>query len=152
MSIEGDIKSTVKLQEKEKTVINLLYTYNWLKERSITFYKQHDLSSEQYNVLRILRGQHPNPSSISNIRSRMVEKMADVSRMIERMKTKELIKKDKMDGDKRNASISITSKGLDLLKNLDPIFSTMIAELNDLTNEESEQLNLLLDKFRTKSE
>ena len=150
MSIERDIKSTKKLQEKEKTVINLLYTYNWLKERNLAFYKQYDLSSEQYNVLRILRGQKGNPANLSTIQERMLNKMSNTTRLVDKLITKGLVTRQTCKTNRRKIEIYITKKGLNLLSKLDPIVKDNNSIITkNLKSKELETLNNLLDKLRT---
>ncbi len=150
MSIEREIKSTIKLQEKEKTVINLLYTYNWLKERSLAFYKQYDLSSEQYNVLRILRGQKGNPANLGTIQERMLNKMSNTTRLVDKLINKGLVTRETCITNRRKIEIYITKKGLDLLSKLDPIVRDNNSILTkNLKSKELEILNNLLDKLRT---
>ena len=149
MSIEEDIKSTVKLQNNQKTVINLVYTSNWLKEKSKVFYKDHDISSEQYNVLRILRGQKGNPANLSTIQERMLNKMSNTTRLIDKLIKKELVTRQNCESNRRKIEIYITKKGLTLLAELDSIVDANNKELTkNLNTNELEILNTLLDKLR----
>jgi len=150
MSIEEDIRSTVKLKITEKTVINLLYTSNWLKEKSKTFYKDFDLSSEQYNVLRILRGQKGNPANLSTIQERMLNKMSNTTRLIDKLLKKELVTRHSCETNRRKIEIYITKKGLILLESLDAQVDSNSTEITKSLNaNELESLNKLLDKLRT---
>jgi DNA-binding MarR family transcriptional regulator len=149
MSIEEDIKSTVKLQNNQKTVINLVYTSNWLKEKSKVFYKDYDISSEQYNVLRILRGQKRNPANLSTIQERMLNKMSNTTRLIDKLIKKELVTRQNCESNRRKIEIYITKKGLTLLAELDSIVDANNKELTkNLNTNELEILNTLLDKLR----
>jgi len=149
MSIEEDIKSSVKLDEKQKTVINLLYTNNWLKEKSIAYFKDHDLSPEQYNVLRILRGQKGNPANLSTIQERMINKMSNTTRLIDKLLKKELVTRRTCTSNRRKIEIFITEKGLILLKALDiKVNSSNIEITKNLNILELTTLNNLLDKLR----
>jgi len=149
MSIEDDIKSTVKLEVRTKTVINLAYTSNWLKEKSMSFFKDSDLSAEQYNVLRILRGQKGNPANLSTIQERMLNKMSNTTRLIDKLIKKELVTRQSCESNRRKIEIYITKTGLDLLAHLDTVVTQSNNDITKkLTNEELETLNTLLDKLR----
>ena len=150
MSIEDDIKSTVKLDVRTKTVINLAYTSNWLKEKSMSFFKDCDLSAEQYNVLRILRGQKGNPANLSTIQARMLNKMSNTTRLIDKLIIKELVTRQSCESNRRKIEIYITKKGLDLLEKLDSLVTNSNEAITKkLNKEELETLNTLLDKLRT---
>ncbi len=149
MSIEEDIKSTIKLQKNQKTVINLLYTSNWMKEKSFSFFKDCDLSSEQYNVLRILRGQKGNPANLSTIQERMLNKMSNTTRLVDKLIKKELVTRQSCESNRRKIEIYITKKGLNLLAKLDSIVDANNLEITkNLNPNELETLNKLLDKLR----
>ncbi|OUR94281.1 MarR family transcriptional regulator [Flavobacteriales bacterium 34_180_T64] len=149
MSIEDDIKSTIKLKEDQKTMINLLYTSNWLKEKSMGFFKDSDLTSEQYNVLRILRGQKGNPANLSTIQERMLNKMSNTTRLIDKLIKKELVTRQTCESNRRKIEIYITNKGLKLLADLDSVVDDNNKELTkNLNTSELETLNKLLDKLR----
>lgn len=149
MSIEGDIKSTVKLIEDQKTMINLLYTSNWLKEKSTMLFKASDLTSEQYNVLRILRGQKGNPANLSTIQERMLNKMSNTTRLIDKLIKKELVTRQTCESNRRKIEIYITKKGLVLLAELDAVVDANNKKLTkNLNTRELKTLNMLLDKLR----
>jgi DNA-binding MarR family transcriptional regulator len=150
MSIESDIKSTIKLDERQKTVINLVYTSNWLKEQTSSFFKSYDLSAEQYNVLRILRGQRGNPANLSTIQERMLNKMSNTTRLIDKLLKKDLVTRDTCPSNRRKVEILITQKGLDLLSELDLVVTKSNEHITQsLSLSELETLNHLLDKLRT---
>lgn len=128
--------------------VNILYTYNWLTESLKQLVEPYDITMQQYNVLRILRGNHPEPLSTLEIRHRMLDKMSDVSRIVDRMIAKDLASKGVCPTDKRLVDVQITSKGISLLKKLKKLESEMDQQLTGLTPEEAKQLSLLLDKLR----
>lgn len=129
-------------------MINLLFTYGWAIEKIKDFLSQEDITHQQYNILRILRGAHPKPLSTLQIRERMLDKMSDTSRIVDRMVLKELVEKRVCSKDKRLVDITITQKGQDLLKRLDESSAKMDAVMENLSENEAEQLSSLLDKLR----
>ena len=130
-------------------MINLLFTYGWAIEKIKNFLSQEDITHQQYNILRILRGSHPKPLSTLQIRERMLDKMSDTSRIVDRLVLKELVEKRICLKDKRLVDVTITEKGLDLLKRLDGAAEEMDAVMNNITEKEAEELNSLLDRLRS---
>ncbi len=129
-------------------MINLLYTTNWLNAKYDSFFKDSGITIQQYNVLRILRGQHPNPSSIKLIKDRMLDRMSDASRIVDKLNTKKLLVRKECPNDRRSVDVIITDKGLELLKSLDYIDETSKKIFKSLTLKEINELNHLLDKLR----
>jgi len=148
MRIEDEIKQRNFKNERQKVSINLLYTSNWLINKHKQFFKKHDITTQQYNVLRILRGQHPQSISTSEIKRRMLDKNSDVSRIVDRLTTKELVNKTTCPDDRRLVDVIISDTGLSLLTHMDP----EVEQLNkyiSLSDEEAKKLNTLLDKLRS---
>ena len=129
-------------------MINLLYSYGWVIEQIKTFVANEDITHQQYNILRILRGSAPKPLSTLQIRERMLDKMSDTSRIVDRLVTKELVKKCTCVSDKRLVDVTISEKGQLLLAKLDADSDHIDKVMNNLTEEEAEQLSNLLDKLR----
>jgi DNA-binding MarR family transcriptional regulator len=129
-------------------MINIMFTYGWILERIKMFLEKEDITHQQYNILRILRGSAPDPLSTLQIRERMIDKMSDTSRIVDRLIVKELVKKTTCPKDKRLVDVIITEKGQKLLKKLDAESDQMDQIMNQLTEKEGETLNLLLDKLR----
>lgn len=148
MSIEKDIQQTKFRNEYHKTVVNLIYTYNWITEKTKQFFDKGDITSQQYNILRILRGAGK-PLSTLQIRQRMLDKMSDTSRIVDRLVKKELVQKVICKTDRRLVDVTITDTGLQLLDKLDSYNEQMDAMLGSLTEEEAKMLNDLLDKIRS---
>ena len=148
MSLETDIQQTRFRSEYQKTVINLVYTYNWVSEQNKKFFERDDITSQQFNILRILRGAGK-PLSTLQIRQRMLDKMSDTSRIVDRLIKKGLVKKVICKSDRRLVDVSISEQGLELLEKLDLSSDEMDAILKKLSIEEAEQLNVLLDKIRS---
>lgn len=147
MSLEKDIHQSNFRSEHQKLRVNLIFTYNWVMEGARKFYDQADLTPQQYNILRILRGA-AKPLSTLQIRQRMLDKMSDTSRIVDRLIKKDLVKKVVCETDRRLVDVTITDKGKHLLSTLDETMTEMDEQLNGLTIEESKTLNDLLDKLR----
>ena len=147
MSIEKDISQRKFKTEYQKVMVNLIFTHNWMMERMKQFFEQADLTPQQFNILRILRGAGQ-PLSTLQIRQRMLDKMSDTSRIVDRLIKKGLAKKVVCKSDRRLVDVSITEKGLKLLEKLDDTQSDLDAIVNNLNEVDAKQLNKLLDKIR----
>src|SRR4051812_18512275 len=119
MRLEDEIKQKEFSSEYHKGIINLMFTFSWLDDHSREFFKKFGLTPQQFNILRILRGQHPNPCTINLLKDRMLDKICDASRMIERLRKKELVERKVSLNDRRSVDIIVTKKGIDLLKKID---------------------------------
>ena len=148
MKLEEEIQQEKFRNEAQKLAINLTYTNCWLNTLYHSFLKSSDITVQQFNVLRILRGQHPNPCSIKLIKERMLDRMSDASRIVDKLKSKELLNRRECPVDRRSVDIVITEKGLNLLKSLDVIDENFKATFSALTPKEMTTLNNLLDKLR----
>lgn len=148
MKLEDEIHQKKFSSEYQKLTINLIFTNNWLNSRHADYFKNSDITIQQYNVLRILRGQFPNPSSVKLIKERMLDKMSDASRIIDKLKIKKLVVRKECPMDRRSVDILITEKGLELLKSLDAVDEAPKELFKSLTISEIKTLNDLLDKLR----
>lgn len=148
MGISEEIKQSKFTSERQKAAINLFYTSNWLSEKLRVFLSNEDLTPQQFNVLRILRGSNPEPLSTLQIRERMLDKMSDTSRIVDRLVKKELVQKGTCKADKRLVDINITENGLELLSRLDENSEDLDNHLGGISEEEAETLSNLLDKVR----
>jgi DNA-binding MarR family transcriptional regulator len=148
MSIEKDIQQSKFRNEYHKTVVNLIFTYNWITEKTKQFFDKGDITSQQYNILRILRGAGK-PLSTLQIRQRMLDKMSDTSRIVDRLVKKELVQKVICKTDRRLVDVTITDTGLQLLDKLDSYNEQMDAMLGNLSEDDAKMLNQLLDKIRS---
>ncbi len=148
MGIEKDIYQQKFRNDHQRVYINLFYTYGWLMEKIKQILGASDITPQQYNILRILRGSHPTPLSTLKIRERLLDKMSDTSRIVDRLLIKKLVVKKSNRLDKRLVDISITEQGLSLLLMLDERDKEMDSIVNNLSNEEAIQLSVLLDKIR----
>ena len=151
MSIEKDLKQRVFRNEYSKVILNIMFTNNYLVNTMNEVFKNFDITRQQYNVLRILRGQYPHHASINLIRDRMLDKMSDASRIVERLRIKELIYRKECVEDKRSVEVTISEKGLELLKKMDHEVNQTDNLVSNLTLQEARILNELLDKIRENS-
>ncbi|MCC6290017.1 MAG: MarR family transcriptional regulator [Chitinophagaceae bacterium] len=149
MSLEKDIKQAKFRNEHHKVTINLIYTYNWMMERQKAFFDLENITPQQFNILRILRGSFPKPISTLQIRERMLDKMSDTSRIVDRLVLKGLANKKTSAADKRLVDISITELGKEVLERLDQKHDKIDAILDKLSEEDAKFLNILLDKIRS---
>ena len=143
------LMSDVVLPLSKEVVLNLLCTSNYVSEKYTTFFKNHEITGPQYNVLRILRGQKGCPANLSTIQERMVHKNSNAGRLIDKLLLKGLVERNTCKENRRKIEVVITKKGLDLLSIIDPkldkLEKTSIGKLSD---EEATLLNNLLEKLR----
>ncbi len=147
MKIEEEIKQPKFINAHQKAVINLLYTANWMQHKQQEIFKPFNITAQQFNIMRILRGQHPKSTSATEIKSRMLDKNSDVSRLLDRLSAKNIITKKPHEKDKRAADVNLSEKGLVLLKEIDKK-QHQIDQILLLSEEEALQLSEMLDKGR----
>lgn len=147
MSLENELQQKFR-NEPQKAILNILYTSYFIQDRMNTLFKQFDITRQQYNVLRILRGQHPGHASVNLIRERMLDKMSDASRIVERLRLKGMVIRKNAEKDKRAVEVTITDVGLDLLREMERPVEEFDFLLRNLSEDETRQLNTLLDKIR----
>jgi DNA-binding MarR family transcriptional regulator len=148
MGIEQDIQQASFRNEFQKMGINLLFTANWLNEQIGKILSEEGVTQQQYNILRILRGS-ATPLSTLKIRERMLDKMSDTSRIVDRLIAKELVVKNTCEKDKRLVDITLSPKGLDLVDQLDQFNDRIDALLKGINESEAQTMNQILDKIRT---
>ena len=149
MKIEHVLKSTVPMDNSKKIIMNIISTQNVITENFNEILKPYDISSEQFNVLRILRGQKGNPANMCVIQERMLAKTSNTTRLVDKLLLKELVTREVCPENRRKIEVLITPKGLNLLEELEP--KVKLHELSfskNLSEEEIMQLNELLEKFR----
>ncbi|MEL7001924.1 MAG: MarR family transcriptional regulator [Bacteroidota bacterium] len=134
--------------EHHKLRVNLMYTYGWMKSRIKIYLDQFDLTQQQFNVLRILRGNYPEPLTTRVITERMIDLNADTSRVVDRLISKELARKVPCYKDKRLVHVHITDNGLDLLEKMDEKVDQLDGITSKLSDEKAKVLNDLLDELR----
>lgn len=148
MSLEHDIQQKTFRSEYHKALLNIIYTNNILLNESNKFFKHYSITRQQYNVLRILRGQHPGGVTVQLIRERMLDKMSDASRIVERLRFKGMVTRELSTKDKRTVNIAITQDGIGLLESMESCIDDLERGIRNLTEQEARQLNALLDKIR----
>ncbi len=148
MEIEKEIVSNKFEDNHQKAVVNLIYTYGWLTNHLRQRLNKHKITLQQYNILRILRGSHPRPATINLLKERMLDKMSDASRIVERLVQKQLVQRCVNEKDRRAVDILITEKGLSTLKKMDAEMSSKDILKDNITDKEAAQLSSLLDKMR----
>lgn len=134
--------------EHHKVALNILCTASWLHSSDASRLKKHSVTPEQYNVLRILRGSHPNKLMLAEITNRMIDKSSNATRLVEKLRQKGLVKREVCEMNRRQVDISITDKGLTLMKSIDAEEHKWIETLKNISKSEAAELNKLLDKLR----
>lgn len=147
MKIEDAINQRKFESPLHKAIINLLYTYNWLSDKQQATFQQFDVTLQQYNVLRILRGQHPNAVSVGDVKAVMLDKNPDLTRLCDRLVKKKLVKRELNVENRRQVLLKILPLGLDLLKKMEPSMKVAMSSMK-LTDTQAQQLSDLLDKIR----
>jgi MarR family transcriptional regulator, 2-MHQ and catechol-resistance regulon repressor len=148
MGIEKDIQQAKFRNVYQKAAINLIYTLGWMRDKTKDIFDSEQITPQQFNILRILRGSFPNPLSTLQIRERMLEKMSDTSRIVDRLITKGFVKKVVCKKDRRLVDVIITDKGKKLLERLDEKQNEIDGVMGNLSENEAVTLSDLLDKIR----
>jgi DNA-binding MarR family transcriptional regulator len=148
MKIEEEIKQMRFRNPHQKAIINLIFTYNVLSSRMQDTLRSENITMQQFNILRILRGQYPNPATNNMVKERLLDKNSDVTRIIDRLIREGLVSRVNCEQDRRRVDITITDKGLNLLEKLDAKNDEMDALVHGLSESEAELVSDLLDKMR----
>jgi DNA-binding MarR family transcriptional regulator len=152
MGIENDIQQAKFRSPHQKAAINLIYTVSWMRDKTKAIFEAEDVTSQQFNILRILRGSYPQPLSTLQIRERMLEKMSDTSRIVDRLSANGLFKKLVCKNDRRLVDVVISDKGKKLLERLDARQDEIDGVLKNLSEKDANILSDLLDKLRDGAE
>ena len=148
MNVEAAIKTEKQIPLKRRTVIHMLLVYNKINERLTKALKPYQVSLQQFNVLRILRGQKGEPANLSTLNERMISKMSNTSRLVDKLLYKGLVKRFICASNRRKVEITITPKGESVLLEMDKVIENAENELvSDFSSEDLEKLNSLLNKF-----
>jgi DNA-binding MarR family transcriptional regulator len=148
MRIDDEIQSSKFEDSYHKLVINITYTDGWLGNLFRCKFEKHNLTQQQFNILRILRGQYPNPATINLLKERMIDKMSDASRIVDRLVQKGFVSRCTNNKDRRAVDIRISDTGLEILNTMDGEFRAKDYLQKNLTEDEAAQLSDLLDKLR----
>lgn len=148
MKLEDEIKQPSFKSQQQKLAINLLFTTNWLNYKYSSFFKTSGITTQQFNVLRILRGQFPNACSLKLIKERMLDQMSDASRIVDKLVLKGFVKRAQCPKDRRSVNLIISETGLELLSSLDFIDTETKQLFKNLSESEVQTLNELLDRLR----
>lgn len=148
MTIELQIKQKTFESNTEKAIVNIAFTHSYFSTKINGVLKKHNISSQQFNVLRIIKGQHPRPVSIGDITTRMIDKMSNTSRLIRRLEKKDLVKRVNSPFDGRQIDVFLTLRGLQILDKLNVLVDNVVKDHSHLNKEELIKLNYLLDKIR----
>jgi DNA-binding MarR family transcriptional regulator len=149
MNLEKEIHQTAPfISEFHKMAVNILFTASWLDRRHTQNLKPFGITPQQFNILRILRGQHPKPAGINMLIERMIDKSSNASRLVDRLAAKGLVHKQVNHTDKRAVDVIITAAGLDVLGKIDADRMILEKWLHNITEEEAGELNRILDKLR----
>jgi DNA-binding MarR family transcriptional regulator len=149
MKLEDEIQQFTFKSEYHKMAINILFTSKWLEQRNACVLKPFGISGQQFNILRILRGQHPKCATMSTLQERMLDKMSNASRLVEKLRTKGLVDRTLDDNDRRQVRVTITEDGLKVLQEIDLKMQNQENSFSSISFEEAKMINDLLDKLRT---
>lgn len=152
MKLEEAIQQKKFSSEYHKLALNLIYTVGWMSSQQERLFKQYDISSQQYNILRILRGQYPNPAPMQLLANRMIDKNSNATRLVDKLLLKQLVERIACPTDRRVIHILITRKGQSLLKQLDQPVAEMENLFKGINKKEAAVLNEHLDRIRTHHE
>lgn len=148
MKLEDEIHQRRFKSEYHKLAVNILYTHGWLVSHLTATLKPRGLTIAQYNILRILRGQSPEPATISLLQERMLDKMSDTSRLVERLRTKKLVERTADTADRRRVAVRITEEGLSLLREIGDFEEMMEPLFADFDEQRAAAVNDALDDLR----
>ena len=150
MVIEETLKISKRLPERKRALLNLLYTGNWVSDEIAKVLKPFDITPQQFNVLRILKGRQGEACSLQTIQERMISKMSNTTRLVDKLIKKEFVKRTQCETNRRKVDIVITPKGLLALDEISEVVDQSEARMTDqLSTSELEDLNALLNKLRT---
>jgi len=149
MKIEQEIHQKAFKDEFTKAQINLMFTASWMDQRTNSAIKKFRISWQQFNILRILKGMHPEPASVKLLTERMIDKMSNASRLVEKLKKKGLVYRMECPTDRRKVNVGITETGLDLVRKATEAVDGQVREcFKTFSKEDAVVLNGLLDKLR----
>jgi len=148
MKIEEEIKQKKFESNYQKAHLNIMFTANWLMDKSKLLFKGFGITLQQYNVLRILKGKHPGCCAAGDIKEVMLDKSPDLTRLIDRLMEKGFVTRGVCEENRRKLDIAITDKGLTLIKEINPKLKVQFEQIRKITDKEAIELNRILDKMR----
>ncbi len=149
MKLEEEIQQSKFKDEYHKLGVNIIYSASWMSTMHLQILKNFNLSVQQFNILRILKGRHPEPATVKLLTERMIDKMSNASRLVEKLKQKGFVERTSCPKDRRQVDIAITEEGVKVVNQASKILGSEIQNtLSVLTKKEAKQLNDLLDKMR----
>ena len=148
MEIEKEIQNNKFTDSYQKASVNIIFTYNWLNSFIKAELNKSKITPQQFNILRILRGQHPKPATVNIIKERMLDKMSDASRIVDRLVSKNLVTRTVCESDRRAVDILISDKGLALLNGIKLEEAMAVKFKENISESDAERLSDLLDTFR----
>jgi DNA-binding MarR family transcriptional regulator len=148
MELEKEIHQNKFQSEQQKLLLNIIFTASWFNLKNTQRLKPYGISPQQYNILRILRGQYPNSATVTLLTERMLDKNSNASRLVEKLRLKQLLDRCECPEDRRAVNVRITDKGLALLNKLDEKDNQMEKHLSNVSDEEATLVNRILDKLR----
>jgi DNA-binding MarR family transcriptional regulator len=150
MLIEDELKISKQLPECKRTLLNVMFTSNWITDEITSVLKPFDISTQQFNVLRILKGMNPKPCALQTIQNRMISKMSNTTRLVDKLITKGFVERQQCETNRRKVDITITPKGIDALLDINKaVDEAESAMTKKLSNEDLKHLNTLLNTIRT---
>ena len=148
MKLEEEIKQKSFKSPYNRMMVNIIFTGNYLHKQLQIKLRPFKISPQQYNVLSILRGQHPSPCSLGEVQSRMLDRMSNATRLVDKLLNKELVVRCQCEANRRKVEITITDAGLTLLKQIEAQVPPFDQWFSNITSEEAATVGLLLDKVR----
>ncbi len=148
MSLEEDIRQKTFISEHQKLIINIIYTSKWLEYNHMQHLKPFDITPEQFNLMRILRGRHPEPATVQYITERMLDKSSNASRLVDKLVAKGLVERKTCPADRRAVDVTISPKGMDMLTKLDSEETAWVSRAEKLPADEAARVNQALDILR----
>ncbi len=149
MRIEEEIKQSKFVSVRQKAHLNILFTAYWLVDKTKETLKPFDLTHQQFNVLKILKGRFPESCASYDIKEVMIDKGPDLTRLIDRLIVKEYVTRSECEENRRKLDITITKAGLGLIKKIEPLLEKQLIDQARITNKEAGELSRILDKMRT---
>jgi DNA-binding MarR family transcriptional regulator len=149
MRIEDEIQQKKFQNVYQKAHINILFTASWLNQSAMQSLRPYNISWQQFNILRILRGMNPDPATVKLLTERMIDKMSNASRLVEKLKQKGLVERNHCSEDRRRVNVVLTDEGLQLVNAASKSVDEEVSQVWDrLSDEEAQNLNKILDKLR----